>query len=260
MSPAPAFGPYRPPRPLAVWAFERYFRSLFRTAFQTTRLALEGDPAAWREPLPTLFVANHTNWWDGFYCWLLGREMGLQPHVLMEAANLARYRAFTWIGTLPMHRDNARAAYDDLHRAAECLVPGNSLWIFPQGQRRPATERPTRLERGAAQIALACTRPIRIAAAATRYAFLGEQNPEAFALVGPPWVLEPGAYGDRRALMARLEADLHAVVDALDARLRTEDLAGFRVIVEGKLSINKRMDRARHAVGLLDGEFEARNG
>jgi len=30
--------------------------------------------------------------------------------------------------------------------------------------------------------------------------------------------------------------------------------------VTGKLSINKRMDRVRHSLGLLRGPFEARNG
>jgi hypothetical protein len=30
--------------------------------------------------------------------------------------------------------------------------------------------------------------------------------------------------------------------------------------VAGRLSINKRMDRVRHAVGLLRGRFEPRNG
>jgi hypothetical protein len=32
------------------------------------------------------------------------------------------------------------------------------------------------------------------------------------------------------------------------------------MLVTGKLSVNKRMDRFRHAVGLLRGEFQARNG
>jgi hypothetical protein len=42
--------------------------------------------------------------------------------------------------------------------------------------------------------------------------------------------------------------------------LRTESLAAFRTVVAGRLSINKRMDRFRHALGLLRGPFEARNG
>ena len=35
-----------------------------------------------------------------------------------------------------------------------CCGPGSSLWIYPQGQRRPAAENAVRLERGAAQLAI----------------------------------------------------------------------------------------------------------
>ena len=53
---------------------------------------------------------------------------------------------------------------------------------------------------------------------------------------------------------------LSATVDALDARLAHEDVTGFRIFVDGRLSINKRMDKVRHQLGLLRGRFEARNG
>jgi hypothetical protein len=257
-SPGPA--PYRPPRPLAVWAFDHYFKNIFAKQFQTTRLGSVTDVGAWDRQVPTLCVVNHTNWWDGFYCWVATRALGLQPHVLMEAKNLARYKPFTWIGTLPMRRDSARGAWEDLQSARSCLLPGNCLWIFPQGQRRPAWERPTNLERGAAELAIGCTAPVRLVPVALRYTFLGEQNPEAFALMGQPWILTPGTYTDRRSLMARLGDELCATVDLLDDRLLAESLDDFRILVHGRLSINKRMDRVRHATGMLEGEFEARNG
>ncbi len=95
---------------------------------------------------------------------------------------------------------------------------------------------------------------------AFRYAFRGEQLPEAFALVARPWIVAPGAYPHRRALAPAIERELVAAVEALDALIRTESLGSFRVLVPGRLSVNKRMDRFRHAVGLLRGPFEARNG
>jgi hypothetical protein len=95
---------------------------------------------------------------------------------------------------------------------------------------------------------------------AFRYTYLSEQLPEAFAWLGQAWLLDPTRYADRRALMPLLEADLQASVDTLDAALRTERVSGFRRVVAGRLSVNKRMDRVRHAVGLLRGRFEPRNG
>lgn len=251
---------YRPPRPLASWAFRRYFRNIAAKQFTSVRLASLDDPTRWDREVPTLFMGNHTTWWDGIIAWLLLVELGLRPHILMEAVNLERYSAFKWIGTIPVRRDSPRGAYEDLQRALMYLRPGTGLWIFPQGHRKPVLQRPVALERGAAQLALSAGRRIRIVPVAFRYPFLSEQLPEGFVLVGEPWFHEPGGAADRRTLSARFGERLAATVDALDARLAREDMAGFRPFIAGKPSINKRMDLVRHRLGLLRGDFEERNG
>jgi hypothetical protein len=68
------------------------------------------------------------------------------------------------------------------------------------------------------------------------------------------------ALTDRETLMGDMERRLAATVDELDERLDAERLDLFRPLAHGKLSINKRLDRVRHALGLLRGPFEARNG
>ncbi len=246
------------PRPLAVWAFARYFRSLFRRHFASVRWAALDDPAGWDRSIPVILVANHSNWWDGFFSFLLTREWGLTFHILMEAAHLDRYPAFRRIGTLPMRRDSMLGAWEDLHAAGGTLGPGVALWIYPQGSRRPASELPWKLERGAAHLAIQHAGPVRICPVAFRYPFTGEQLPEALALVGESWVHE--GPGERRMLTDRIGAALRETISALDAQLAGETLAGFRVLVPGKLSINKRMDRIRHSLGMLQGPFEERNG
>jgi 1-acyl-sn-glycerol-3-phosphate acyltransferase len=248
-------------RTIVLSGFERYVRSQVAKHFATVRLApvLEAG-AAWDRSIPTLCIANHTNWWDGFLAFLVGRQLGLSNYVLMDAAQLDRYPAFRLVGALPLHRESNRAAHRDLLAARTCLGPGAAVWMFPQGGRRPQGERPSSLARGAAEIAVAHAAPLRICAVAFRYVYLSEQLPEAFAWIGRPWVLEPGRYSQRRTLMPLLQRDLLGAVDALDAVLRTERLSGFATIVEGRLSINKRVDRLRHATGFLRGRFEPRNG
>lgn len=252
--------PYRPPRALAVRAFDRYFRSQLAKHFATTRLAALSDAGRWDRSIPTLLLANHTSWWDGLLAFVTGRELGLTAHILMDASSLERYGVFGLAGAVPIRRASLRGAYQDLAAAGACLRPGSGLWIFPQGSRRPPGERPARLERGAAELAVRHGGPVRICPVAFRYLHLSEQLPEAFVLVGQAWVLEPGRYAGRRELAPALERDLAGAVDALDGLLRTESLGAFRTVVAGRLSINKRMDRFRHAVGLLRGPFEARNG
>jgi hypothetical protein len=241
-----------------VRAFDRYVRSHLAKHFATTRLASVTDAGRWDLSIPTLLLANHTSWWDGLLAFVVGRDLGLRVHILMEAANLERYRAFRLAGALPLRRGSLRGAYHDLHAAGAFLIPGAGLWLFPQGARRPQGERP-RLERGAAELAIAHA-PLRVCCAAFRYLYLGEQLPEAFGLLGQPRLIEPGQYSRRREIAPVLEEDLLAALDAADALLRTESVGAFRTIVQGRLSINKRMDRLRHAVGLLPGPFEARNG
>jgi chlorobactene lauroyltransferase len=249
-----------PPAPLAAWAFERYVRRLTGRSFAGVHWTTEGEPARWDRSIPTLFVANHTSWWDGFVAYLTTGALGLGFQVLMEARELARYRLFLRVGALPVRREHPRRAYADLEAAAAYLRPGVGLWVFPQGARRPPHERPERCERGAAHLALGFGAPLRLCPVAFRYAFVGEQLPEAFALVGAEWLLHPGAYADRRALALRLEGLLGDAVDRLDALVRPEALAAFRPLARGRLSVNKRLDRVRHALGLLRGPFEARNG
>ena len=249
---------YQAPSPFAVWAFARYFRGLFRRHFASVRWSALAEPGGWDRSVPVLFVSNHTSWWDGFFSFILTRELGLTCHVLMEAANLDRYRAFRRLGTLPIRRDSRMGAWEDLKAADRVLRPGTALWIYPQGRRRPAAEKPSRLERGAAQLALRHHGPLRICPVAFRYPFLSEQLPEALALVGHSWLHEGG--DDRKVLTERIGAAIADTVNALDSRLATEVLDGFRVLVPGRLSVNKRMDRVRHSLGLLRGPFEARNG
>ena len=209
--------------------------------------------------LPVVFVANHTSWWDGFLAYLAGRALGTTFHVLMEARHLARYRFFLRVGALPLDRTSPWRARADLERAAEVLVPGNGRWVFPQGARRPPDEPLTGLETGAAHLALGAGMPVRLVPVGFRYRFLGEQLPEAFVWVGEPWTVEPGST-DRKALTHAIRGRLGALLQECDRRIGVEDLTPFRPLVGGRRSLNKRLDRWRHRLGLLEGPFEERNG
>ena len=264
MSAAPFPPPGYPPPPtrLATTLFERYVRREARRYFTGVRRAVQGQPDTWHRETPTIFVANHTNWWDGFLAFLVTRSLGLGFQVLMEARNLDRYRMFLRVGALPMRRGRPREAYEDLTAAARYLRPGVGLWVFPQGSRRPPAEPVGRCERGAAHLAMTLGRPVRFCPVAFRYAFVGEQLPEAFIMVGESWIHRPGpaAPVTRGDLMDLVGQRLGSTVDALDALVRQERVDAFEPLTPEHLSVNKRLDRFRHAIGLLGGRFEARNG
>ena len=256
--PPPGYPP--PPGVVAARLFDRYIRRQVRRHFAGVHWTARAWPERWGRELPTLFVGNHTNWWDGFLACLLTGRLGLRFQVLMEARHLERYPTFRRGGALPIRRGHPRQAYQDLEAAAAYLRPATGLWIFPQGERRPPREPLVDCERGAAHIALMAGRPVRVCPVAFRYTFTGEQLPEAFLLVGEELILGSNAVEGRASLMPEIVARLRGAVAALDLLVDSERLDAFQPLAMGTLSINKRLDRFRHAIGLLPGPFEARNG
>jgi chlorobactene lauroyltransferase len=256
--------PAAPPLPnrSAARAFGWYLDRLAGRHFTTVRWRAAEDPAPWPgEPL--LFVANHTNWWDGFMAHQVTRALGVSFQILMDAKGVAAYPLFRRVGAVPVRRTSPFQAVADLQAIAGNLRPGVGVWIFPQGERRPATEPLVDTERGAAQLALTAGVPVRLVPVGFRYPFLSEQLPEAFVLLGRSWMV-PGVAGTRaggrRELALEIEARLNQTLADLDERLLREDIAGFDVLIRGRLSVNKRLDRVRHSVGALEGPFEERNG
>jgi chlorobactene lauroyltransferase len=263
--------PPAPPTRFAAQGFARYLRGLFQQQFAAAHLGPARLAASAAPVGPLLFVANHSNWWDGFLAYLVGARLGLHFHILMEAVNLDRYWMFKFIGALPMRRDSAPAAYEDLTRAGRHLRrPLTGLWVFPQGTRSSPDAPIRETERGAAHLALALGQPVTIWPVAFRYRYLGEQLPEAFAWLGEPWVVGDAARSSevdhstmkraRRELALEIERRLQTTVDQLDQRLALESVGEFDILIPGRLSINKRLDRVRHALGFLRGPFERRNG
>jgi 1-acyl-sn-glycerol-3-phosphate acyltransferase len=133
------------------------------------------------------------------------------------------------------------------------------LWVYPQGRRSPAAAPLAALERGAAWLLANRQGPVAIVPAAFRYPFLSEQRPEAFAWLGEPWLVEAPIAGDRRTVMEAITVRLGAAVAALDTRLAVEQVDDFATLVPGRLSLNNRFDKVRHALGLLP-DYQARNG
>lgn len=258
--PPPGYPP--PPSRVAAALFARYVRREAGRHFAGVHWTLPPGPDRWDPAVPTVFLANHTNWWDGFLAVLVTHALGLRFQVLMEARNLDRYRIFLRVGALPLRRGHPRQAYADLTAAVSYLCAGTGLWVFPQGERRPPMESIGRCGRGAAHLAMAYGRPLRFCPVAFRYAFVGEQLPEAFALVGDAWIHRPGTAepAGRAGLTATVTRQLKLAVASLDGLVAEERLSAFEPLAPGRLSVNKRLDRFRHALGILRGPFEARNG
>ncbi|HET7040807.1 MAG TPA: lysophospholipid acyltransferase family protein [Gemmatimonadales bacterium] len=256
-APAATEAPRAPFPPMVAW-FDRYFRRLARRHFAGIHWISADDPSGW-DDLPVLAVANHSTWWDGPLAFLLSSALGRRFHVAMDAAHLARHPYFGWIGAHPLRRTTPRERWTDLERFGAALRPGTVGWIFPQGERRPARAPLDRFERGAAHLALTRA-PVRVVPVGIRLAHTSEQLPEAFLRLGPSFVVGRSDPRDRRALAGELERALARTLIGADALIDRELRAGWRPLFPPTLSVNKRLERLGHRLGLLDGQFAPRNG
>ena len=251
--------PPKPPGRLIAAAFDYYLQRQVRRWLAGLHLARRDDPGQWNRSIPTLFVANHTNWWDGFVACLLTRRVGLTFQILMQADQLEQYPFFRRVGAVPVDRRSRQQAFRDLTAAAHALRPGAALWVFPQGRRRSPAAPLTGLERGAAHLALSGPGPVRICPVAFRYTFLGEQLPEGFILLGQSWLVTPGST-DRRTLTDRITEAMDGALGELDRLVASEDTDAFTLLIPGRLSVNKRLDRFRRLLSWRSGPFVPRNG
>jgi 1-acyl-sn-glycerol-3-phosphate acyltransferase len=252
--------PIAPPEraPVAAGWFSWYLRRLARRTFAGVHWGAAEDPARWDET-PIVAVANHSTWWDGPLALLLTAQLQRTFYVAMDAAQLTRYPYFSWIGARPLRRTTPRARFADLERLGEVLQPGSMLWIFPQGERRPARAPMTGLERGAAHLALTAA-PVRVVPVAIRLSFLSEQRPEAFVRLGPSQVVGPREIRDRKVLTEEFGTWIRWTLEETDARIAEEQREGWQTLVAGAESVNLQLDRIGHRVGWRRGPLLDRNG
>lgn len=233
-----------PPGELLVWALVRHS---LRGMFARVRLRPPAiDPRSYGVPI--LAVANHPSWWDGYLALLIGRWYGLPRYLMMEEAQLRRYRFFAWAGCFSVERRDPREAGRSIAYAANILTanPSALVWIFPQGAIAHADTRPITVHSGAAHVlrrATAAGATIGVLPVAWEYVFRGEQRPEAFIRVGELETVDWQAARDPKSLSRHIQAMLTAQADALRADVRANALGAYGTILRGRGGVNDVFDR-----------------
>ena len=150
-----------PPHPHRHTAVRTLRPTAGRTAFR--RCA-----GTWRSPggpavdaaTPTIFVANHTNWWDGFLAFLVARSLGVGFQVLWKRRTSAAIAGSFGSGPCRCGGCRPRAAYADLMAAVGYLPPRCRSVGLPAGRAAPARGAggALRARRGAARAGLTGSR------------------------------------------------------------------------------------------------------
>src|ERR1700722_5942599 len=96
-----------------------------------------------RDPSGTLFLANHSCWWDLFLVHILSETIPVDGYGMMEHFNLLRFGFFRRIGAFSVDRTDPVSVRASLEYAAGLFHrPRAGVWIFPQGKIEANDARP----------------------------------------------------------------------------------------------------------------------
>ncbi|WZO97210.1 lysophospholipid acyltransferase family protein [Isosphaeraceae bacterium EP7] len=215
----------------------RMRKGLFRVRAQgLERLRASMDA----EPGGTLFVANHSCWWDLFLAHYLNEQVPVDGYGMMEHANLKRFRFFNRIGAFSVDREDLASVRASLDYTCELLErPRSGVWIFPQGKIVANDARPLDFRPGLRALVRRAGR-VRITPAALRYEFWQDERPEAFVRFSEPrWYTRD----DLPLLLGSVEERLIAELDALNVDVRSQEAGRFTTLLQGRESISERYGR-----------------
>ncbi len=215
---------------------------LFRVRVQGLERLREAIDA---EPGGTLFLANHSCWWDLFLVHALNETIPVDGYGMMEHFNMLRFGFFRRIGAFSVDRTDPASVRASLDYAAGLLKgPRSGVWIFPQGRMIGNDVRPLGFQPGLRALVRRAGR-VRVVAAAFRFEFWQDERPEAFVRFGEPrWVDRD----ELSTLVATWEHRLTAELEALKTDVTSQDESRFTTLLQGSGSISDRYARVRARV------------
>ncbi|WP_375463819.1 lysophospholipid acyltransferase family protein [uncultured Methylobacterium sp.] len=211
-----------------------YFDRFLRRHLNALRLARWGLPPALRDG-PVVVYCNHPAWWDAAVIILLAGRLypARASHAPFDARMLERYGVFRRMGAFAVDLDTPRGAAQFLAASRTILArPDSLMWITAQGRFADVRVRPLALRAGVARLPEIAPDALFVPLA-LEYAFWEERGAEAFAAFGAPIRGRDLLALPRPERLARLEADLTAILDRLGADVIAREPGRFQGLVTG---------------------------
>ena len=194
------------------------------------------------EPGGTVFLANHSSWWDVFFAIYWFDAVPFDGYGMMEHFNMLRFGFFRRIGAFSVDRTDPRSVRASIDYASRMLLkPRAAVWIYPQGKIVSNDARPLVFQNGIRALVKRAGR-VRVVPVAFRYEFWQDERPEALARFGEPtWVDR----GDAASIVPTFEARLTDELDALKADALTQDADRFTAMGAPRPSMHETYARLR---------------
>lgn len=245
-----------PERSALVWRFMvPWFARFVRRHMNALRLARWGRPHGTDHPGPIVVYCNHPAWWDAATVILLADRLypARASYAPFDAAMLEKYGVFRRMGAFPVDLASARGAAQFLACARAILSgPDRMMWITAQGRFSDVRARPLDLKPGVARLPEIAPDALFLPLALD-YAFWDERGAEACCAFGAPIPGRDLLALPRTDRLARLEADLEAVLDRLGADVVARDPARFDAVLAGARGVGGIYDGWRRLAARLSG-------
>lgn len=188
------------------WAdliFKMYIYRLMRKNF--SRISLFGDIPELNREWPTLLVPNHTTWWDGFFIYLLNKEVFLRKtYLMMLEDQLRRFSFFRRIGVYGIDPDNAKKSLKTLRYTVSLLAeqtsPRSLVCLFPQGELMPWTSEGLNFKGGVDWIVEKYQQPLNLVLLGMRCEFTDKQHAEVFLMCSENYRIDGKSFKGRNWL------------------------------------------------------------
>ncbi|WP_210610645.1 lysophospholipid acyltransferase family protein [Priestia flexa] len=186
---------------------------------------------------PTLFIANHSSWWDSLISFYINRVLlKHDSYAMMSEEGINSFPFFRKIGAFSVNPASPKHVMKSLLYARELLREKKSVWIFPQGKEEHLEKRPLQFSDGPAFIMLK-EKSVQAIPIAYCYSFRHDQRPELFIKVGKR--IEVNTETSRNELTYKLEQAVTTELDSIKSKLVSEDLSTFEVFMVGKKTVSE---------------------
>ncbi|RXI97765.1 hypothetical protein DS745_15460 [Anaerobacillus alkaliphilus] len=192
---------------------------------------------------PTLYIANHSSWWDGLLAFYLTRTVLKRDcYAMMTEVGLKAYPFFRKIGGYSINKDNPKDVIRSLAYTRRLLDLSKGIWVFPQGKEEHLEKRPLLFQPGVSRV-IRQVNTVTVVPITFYYTFLHEQRPEVFISIGeslPAPRLQ--AFSLQKDLTTFLEDILTEQLNNQKQEVVNETFEAYDVIIHGKKSISKQIE------------------
>jgi 1-acyl-sn-glycerol-3-phosphate acyltransferase len=197
---------------------------------------------------PTLYIMNHSSWWDGLLVFhAIRREESGTHYMMMDEQQLKRFRFFRKLGAFSIDKSTTKGIARALTYTQELLRQGERVWIFPQGDIQHLYQRPIRFQTGVGKI-LGQSPHTQVIPVTLLYQWGLHQKAEATFWIGEPLRLEWSRL-TRQEITRYLEVRMEKQLDDHQSLLLAQPVGTYNGLVpiwKGSPSTSDRYDSVRN--------------